>query len=486
MYTKKLKLLGLFVFAFLTAAFGQENEKIKIQELLNHALENSFDVKEAKLNIKKSHELKKEVLADGLPQITGKAKYETYFDQPVMILPGSLMAGMMPPTGGDGTGGATGPTAGAAMDPSAAAMTGAAEDIIAPYGKAHNMDLGLQASQLLFSMQYINGVRTANKAVELYELQSINTETELIYAIYSNYYNLLSIYKNLDIVDEHIRSLTQLRQITESLVNADLALRTDLSRIDVNLSNLETAKQKATAGIIIQTNNLKMLAGYSKEQFIEIDASNVDSLYNLNNIRLTHNPNFNDLVNNRIEVKLLNKNVELNDLQIKTEQGAYAPVIAAYGSYMKMAQEDNFNFASSDATFRNVSLAGITMEIPIFTGRKNNAKVKQAKLNKQISINQREKTVEGLNVEYLNSINEYEISLSNCQAQKKNIELAEEVLNQFQLKYKEGLSGLTDVLLAETELMTSRGNYIENMTYFRQAEIKLLKAKGTLQLLINQ
>jgi len=464
MYTKKINLLGLLLFTFLISTSSQEKAKLNIHELLNHALENSFNVKEAKLNVKKSHEVKKEAVSSGLPQISGNIKYETYFDQPVMILPGSLMAGMMP---GGSEGGET-------------------PDIIAPYGKAHNMDLGLQASQLLFSMQYINGVRTATKAIELYELQEIQTETELIHAIYSNYYSLLSIYKNLDIVNEHIRSLSQMRQITEALVNADLTLRTDLSRLDVNLSNLETAQKKAKTGIQIQTNNLKMLAGYSKDQMIEIDASSVDSLYSLANIRLTDNPNFNDLVNNRIEIQLLNKNIELNDMQVKTEQGAYTPVIAAYGSYLKMAQEDDFNFTSGDAEFRNVSLAGVKMEIPIFTGRKNNAKVKQAKINKQITLNQREEAVEGLSVEYLNAISEYETSLSNCQSQKRNIELAEEVLKQFQLKYKEGLSGLTDVLLAETELMTARGNYIENMTYFRQAEIKLLKAKGKLQTLINQ
>jgi outer membrane protein len=475
MIYKRIKILVMF-FLLLNAGVNAQ-QKINIQQLLQHALENSYDIKEASLNVDKSVEVKKEAISGGLPQISGKVKYEQFINQPVIILPGSLMAAL------------TAPPAGAGQAQGQNQMQGVPPtgfpDIVADYGKPHNMDIGIQFSQLLFSMQYINGVKTAAKAQELYEMSGLLSERDLIYVIYHNYYSLLSIYKNIEIIDNNISSLSQLRDITQLLVEADLTLNTDLSRIAINISNLETAKKQAFSGIEIQTNNLKMLAGFKRQQAIEIEVSDLEHNYDLSAIKLPGNPDFNSITNNLIEVKLLNKQIELNELQIKTQKGTYTPTIAAYGSFIKQTQENNFNMFSNNGTWRNLSLVGITTNIPIFSGRKNKAKVNQAKINRQITINQKEKAIEGLNLEYLNAKSEFNISLLNSHTQYKNIELAKEIMNQQQLKYKEGLSGLTDVLLADTELRQIESKYIQNMTNLKLSELKLIKAQGRLNTLIQ-
>lgn len=476
MNSKGMKISVVLCFLICLGVQGQEKRKMSIQQLLNHALKESFDLNEARLNVEKSIQLKNETKSNGLPQLSGNVKYEQYIDQPVMILPGSLMAGLMPPSTG------TDPNSG---DQAGTGQMGTSPDIVADYGKAHNVDIGIQASQLLFSMQYIYGVKTASKAIELYQLRETLSETDLIHAMYSNYYSLLSIHKNLEIIENNISSLTKLKDISEALVKAELSLNTDLNRLKVNLANLETAKRQALSGINIQTNNLKMLAGIKRSEKIEIEVFDLESIYKLSNLKLKEAANFNSIVDNRLEVQLLNKQLELNDLQIKTEKGAHTPTIAAYYTYIKQAQENEFNIFSNNATWRSISLLGIKAEIPIFSGRKTNAKIKQSKINKQITLNQKEKAIEGLNVEYLNASSEYNISFSNCFTHEKSIELAKDVLEQEQLKYQEGLSGLTDVLLAETELRTTESNFIQEMTKLKLAELKLLKTQGKLTSLIN-
>lgn len=467
------RFLAVVPLLFCLLVSGQE--EMSIQQLLQHALENSYEIKNAHLDVEKAAELKKEVKSDGLPQINGKIKYEHYIDQPVMVLPGSLMAAMLPPQQGSD------PTQGV---PDGTGQQSTPNDIIAEFGKPHNLDIGLQFSQLLFSLQYINGVKTASKAEELYELKANMSERDLVYEIYQNYYRLLSIHKNLEILEGNIESLSKMRDITQLLVESDLALETNVTRIDINISNLEIAKQQALTGVEIQTNNLKMLAGIKRNKMLTIEVADKDKIYSLNSIQLLDNPEFSDIADKRTEIQLLNKQLELNDLQIKTEKGAHAPTVAAYGTYMKQAQEDKFNLYNT-AIYRDLSLVGITAEIPIFSGRKTRAKVKQAEIEKQRTLNQKQQVWDGLNVEYQNSVSEFNISLKNCISQEKNIELAREVLSLEQIKYQEGLVSLNDVLMAETELRTTEINFVENMTNFRMAELNLLKSQGKLKTLVN-
>ena len=71
--------------------------------------------------------------------------------------------------------------------------------------------------------------------------------------------------------------------------------------------------------------------------------------------------------------------------------------------------------------------------------------------------------------------------IKNCEVQQKSIELAKEVKEQTELKYNQGLSTLTDLLIAEQDLRNAEVNYVKNCIAMNQAEIDLLKSQGTLE-----
>jgi outer membrane protein TolC len=76
-------------------------------------------------------------------------------------------------------------------------------------------------------------------------------------------------------------------------------------------------------------------------------------------------------------------------------------------------------------------------------------------------------------------------SLKTIEAQKVNRELAKEIYDVTESNYRLGLSNLTDLINAETELRTSENSYNDALLQYKVAELELIKAKGEIGTLLN-
>ena len=76
-------------------------------------------------------------------------------------------------------------------------------------------------------------------------------------------------------------------------------------------------------------------------------------------------------------------------------------------------------------------------------------------------------------------------SLLTLDANKRNIGLAKDVLENTRNNYQNGLANLTELLEAEKAYADAQNNYTTSLLNYRIAEIQLLKANGNLKSLIN-
>lgn len=157
----KLNLIIPLLIIASTQLHAQQSKKMGVAELIKYGIDNNFNLKESTFKEFQAGLKLKETKASGLPQVEGSLEYKDYLKQPTMILPGAL--------------------------------AGTDEDIIAQFGKKHNLDATLQASQLLFSLSYINGVKTTRRLLEIRGLEHEKAEIELYEQIVTEYYNLLAI-----------------------------------------------------------------------------------------------------------------------------------------------------------------------------------------------------------------------------------------------------------------------------------------------------
>jgi len=123
---------------------------------------------------------------------------------------------------------------------------------------------------------------------------------------------------------------------------------------------------------------------------------------------------------------------------------------------------------------------GLQLSVPIFDGFQKKYKVQQSKLE-LLKLEQDKKNLEKV-IDF--QTNQSQITLRNAleslEIQKRNMELAKEVVRVSQIKYKQGLGTSTDIVNAESAFKEAETNYYASLYDALIAKVDLDKALGKL------
>jgi len=133
----------------------------------------------------------------------------------------------------------------------------------------------------------------------------------------------------------------------------------------------------------------------------------------------------------------------------------------------------------------DVSTIGLNLKVPIFNGNATKARMKQSdveikKLHEDIKL-----TRQNISLDFANAKTQINNSIIVLNTQERNTNLAQQVLDNTNNNYTQGLATLTDLLDAQNALFNSRNSYNASLLDYKLAEIKLIKAQGQLRTLLN-
>ncbi|MBT32765.1 MAG: hypothetical protein CMO01_24165 [Thalassobius sp.] len=429
-----------------TSLFAQDStEKLTLEQCVQFAIKNSHDAKIADLELEGAENQIKEIRGTGLPQVNGFATFDDNLKLPTQMLPGEFF-------GQEGT-------------------------IPVQFGTNYAATAGVEANQLIFSQSYFVGLQASRASKEYYKLNQLKTDEDIIYQVASNYYNALNIQEQLTIIDDNLERLTQLLKIMQVRMENDLVREVDYNRVKVNKTNLETQRKSLLTGLQSQLNMLKYLMGKPMDESMTLDNTAITS-FNQDEVLLNNNLEMEE----RTEIKILNKQMELYQLDQKNVQSGYYPSLNAYGRYYFQGQQNSFGDMFSEKWF-SAAVIGLQLNIPIFDGLQKKYKVAQSKINQSIVSENISKTESYISLEQETASSQLINSLESLEAQEENVSLAEKVYNQTNSLYKEGVSPLTDLLDAETSLREAKTGFNTEVIKIKMAELDLIKAKGQLKLI---
>jgi outer membrane protein TolC len=92
---------------------------------------------------------------------------------------------------------------------------------------------------------------------------------------------------------------------------------------------------------------------------------------------------------------------------------------------------------------------------------------------------------EHFGVNYKNAVNAYFNNRKNVERQRLNIALAQKVYDETALKYREGLSTMSDLLQDEINLSSAQANYLNALYSFKDAELQIMSLNGEIRNLIK-
>jgi len=179
-------------------------------------------------------------------------------------------------------------------------------------------------------------------------------------------------------------------------------------------------------------------------------------------------------VKNRIEYKLLQTNIVLNQLDVKSKKAAYLPSVQLNGGFNEVFQENHAKFLYNNA-YPN-SFIGLGINIPIFSGGQRLNQLRQSQISVMKAQNDLHNAANGFKLQANSARITYENSIHSLDNQKRSRELAQEVLRVAKIKYQQGVGSNIEVTQAQTEFESADNQYIQALYNALISKVDLDKA----------
>lgn len=444
---KNLLLAGLAVcFASAVNARSEQLARpMSLQDCIDFALNNSDTIKNSRLSVRRQQLQNNQIAAQALPHINGTAQASYFPYQQQTLLPGIFF--------GDSTGG---------FKP-------------VKFTPQLSANVGLSGNQILFDGGLFVALKARKVAVEAAQQAADLTAEGLKYQIQKSYDAVVIgqvQYQNL------VHSLEVARDAShdvEVLYNTGFAEKIDVDRSHVQLSNLETDSIRIAGVLMTGLQALKFTIGME----IEVPIVLTDTALNEN--MLAANALLQEQLDysKRTEFKLANTVLKLNEFNLKRYQLAALPTLSFFANSGYNYASDRFkDLTQFRSNYLFSTLIGLQLNVPIFNGFLRKNQVAEARLGIEKSLNDLHYLKLALDFQTIQSQTSLQNALLAAQSQKRNLDLANSVLDLARRKYKAGVGSNLEVNQAQGDLLLSQNNYYSALLDVINAQADVQKSLG--------
>lgn len=449
LYTmKKYFTLITAVLFFTNATKAQDSVPFNysLQQCITYAYEHQNNVLNSKLDEIAAHGKVKELLGIGLPQISGSFDVNDYLEKPTALIPASSFGG-----------------------PSTALLP-------AQFNLQYNGTGSLNASQLVFDGAYIVGVKAAKTFEVLATKQTTNTKIQTAVNVSKAYYGVLVGDARLGSLRSNIERLQKTYDDTKATFEQGFVEKIDVDRLEVALNNLKTEENKASRLTELAIYLLKFQMGMDQNAPLAL----TDKLQNLDIPLVSELPDSVDF-SNRIELSMIKTQFDLQTYNVKRIKMGYYPSLVAYGGLGTTTNSNDMDLFQSDKRWYWNSIVGLKVSMPIFDGGIRHYRIMQEKATLDKITNSTNNLQQAFILEYNTAKRNFTNSLSSFEFQKKNRNLAAEIVRVTKIKYQQGVGSNIEVVDAEAKQREADSFFFTAMYDALISKIDLDKSMGLIK-----
>ena len=448
MERQKIKRTSILITASIlltgSATLAQNNNKFTAKQAVEYGLKNTYQVKNALLDVLIQEQTNREITSAAFPQIIANGTVTDFLEIPTSLLPGQVF------------GGAPGTF------------------IPVKFGTKYTSNAGVTLTQTLFDGQVFVGLQARKTSIDVRQKIAEVTQENIKANIYKIYYQLVVSKTQIELLDANLVRLQKLDHDTKEIYKNGFAEKIDVDKLAVQIVNLQTEKLRALNTIANGYSSLKVLMGMPLKDSLLLTDSISDEDVKENILAATEYK-----YTDRKEYQTLELTNRLNEFNIKRYKLSQIPTLSFNANYSKQAQRTAFDFFKKGDWF-TTSFVGLTLSIPIFKGFSTKAKIAGARL----VLKQTQNQLDGLKISIDNDVaiakNSFLTATATMDYQKQNMGLAETVYEQTKKKYEAGTGSATEINTAQIDLKTAQTNYISALYDAIIARIDFLKATGKL------
>lgn len=438
---------------------------LSLQQTIDYSRNNNVQVKNALIDIQVQREVNREITGMAYPQIYGSVLTTYNPAVATQVIPNFISPATYQVLIDEGVKDGNG---------NPITMPSDFDYISAQFGTKYNASVGFSLSQIIFDGQVFVGLQARNALIDFSTKQAEITEENIRANIAKVYYQLVASKTQIELLDANIELLEKLQHDTRIMFNNGFAEHLDIDKLSVQIANLQTEKIAALTRIRNGYMGLKVLIGMPvKDSLALTDSISSDQIKD----GILDIGDFD--YSKRRDFQYAELGVELKEYNLRRYKLAKLPTLSLNGYYNKSAQRNAFNFVHGGSWF-NISAITLQLQVPIFVGFAANARIAQANLALQQTINQRENLKNNINNEIDIARNNFNTAILTLDYQEKNMELAENVFEQTRKKFEAGTGNNTEIIQAQTDMKAAQTNYINALYVAIIAKVDYIKATGRL------
>ncbi len=308
----------------------------------------------------------------------------------------------------------------------------------------NTVDVSAVASQVLFDVEAVAGIKLARLAEELAKLNYEHTSAEIVAQASALYWQSIFIKESIAVLEANSNlAREQFEQIEEIYEKGE-----------VSLLRLHQAKGLYKSTLPPVNNAKTQYQNLLAEIKTLADIPAGDTLILTGNLEELQLTGFNPVEENlelQPGIKAARKEIEMASQQLEVRKKFWLPKINLVTAFNYNGQDDAFRFKNN----RNKLFFGqVRMSIPVFSGGSNKVKISKAEIQKEIAqlhLDNRRKTL-------LNALrkaeNDYKKALENIELNKETIALNEAEIDIFKKQLSLGV--VTPLQFKESRLQLTQ------------------------------
>jgi outer membrane protein len=308
---------------------------------------------------------------------------------------------------------------------------------------------------------------------QLTELEARETIENTMLQLFTVYYNVAQLSQNIEAVEQTLTISKD--RLTRAAYQFDYGQSTKLgvlnAQVDINndsINYINIRQQLKSA-----KRDLNVILGNSVANTFEVDTL-INFVLNLNKEDL-----LNKVKANNVALLQVEKNLIINEYDIKSWKSDYLPTLGLTGTYGW--NKNNNNAASFLETSTNTGLSGgLNLSWNLFDGGGTLTRVKNAKISLENQKLQKEQIVINIERDFENAWDDYQNKLTIFNVQEQNIITSKNNFDRTQEKFKLGQASSIEFREAQLNLLNTELSRNQAKYDAKLAELFVLQLSGEL------
>lgn len=338
------------------------------------------------------------------------------------------------------------------------------DDVIYDYGLAVKLPL-YTAGKLA------HGVALSEYGKQIASDRRKQNQQELIYNITSAYFKIQHLASLIRTYDHRIQSLSEQKKHVKLMRKTGKASRLD----ELKVKNLLTRARH---------DRVKIQNHYQEAWTLLYELMGKDETFQSNQEKLVNyvlkpetgnlslDTFFGEAERYRPELSIARHQIEADKSRVAIANADRSPEVSLTAGYRESS--------GSELDFYDDWNVGLELSMPIFDAGERRSRIAEARIARKQSVSNLEKTRLSVNKQVQDAWHRYAEAKSRIEVTETSIAEANETLSIEKLRYEQGVSVITDLLDAESNLLSSQADRLQSKYDMITARIGLLYSTGIL------